>query len=118
MLGRLTQDTIDMFKRATRNLTQDTLDLVRWMRPRRGHDMVEVLYQGRPLRAYYTHRSGASSSTGFLLRFAHSPSDSRETIEVRIVAWADAQPGAVSRSEVAAASVVSILCQPYANRGA
>ncbi len=93
MLGRLTQDTIDMFKRATRNLTQDTLDLVRWMRPRRGHDMVEVLYRGRPLRAYYVAPKWSVVRDGVsYFAFAHSPSDSRETIEVRIVAWADAHP--------------------------
>ncbi len=89
MLGRLTQDTIDMFKRATRNLTQDTLDLVRWMRPRRGHDMVEVLYRGRPLRAYY---------------------DAPKWSVVRRVGGR--APGAVSRSEVAAAP----LCQSCVHR--
>jgi len=92
MLGRLTQDTIDMFS-GDAELTQDTLDLVRWMRPRRGHDMVEVLYQGRPLRAYYDAPKWSVVLDGVsYFAFAHSPSDSRETIEVRIVAWADAHP--------------------------
>ena len=93
MLGRLTQDTIDMFKRATRNLTQDTLDSVRWMRPRRGHDIVEVLYRGRPLRAHYDAPKWSVVLDGIsYFAFTHNPSDSHETIEARIVAWADAHP--------------------------
>ena len=91
MLGRLTQDTIDMFKRATRNLTQDTLDLVRWARRR--HDIVKVLYRGRPLRAHYDAPNWIVVLNGVsYFAFAQNPSDSRETIEARIVAWADAHP--------------------------